>query len=78
MAMLPPLYVLVVEDDADTAPNRPKNRKRNPLTRSASKMLFERAVKDRSKAFELKQELDRLGVFKDYEDRFLDLFKKAE
>jgi proteasome assembly chaperone (PAC2) family protein len=40
--------------------------------------LFERAQKDRSKAFELKQELDRLGVFKDYEDRFLDLFKKAD
>jgi proteasome assembly chaperone (PAC2) family protein len=39
--------------------------------------LFEQAAKDRSKAFELKQELDRLGVFKDYEDRFLDLFKKA-
>jgi uncharacterized protein len=39
--------------------------------------LFEQAQKDRSKAFELKQELDRLGVFKDYEDRFLDLFKKA-
>jgi proteasome assembly chaperone (PAC2) family protein len=39
--------------------------------------LFTQAQKDRSKAFELKQELDRLGVFKDYEDRFLDLFKKA-
>jgi uncharacterized protein len=39
--------------------------------------LFEQAVKDRSKAFELKQELDRLGVFKEYEDRFLDLFKKT-
>jgi proteasome assembly chaperone (PAC2) family protein len=39
--------------------------------------LFEQAAQDRSKAFELKQELDRLGVFKDYEDRFLDLFKKA-
>jgi uncharacterized protein len=38
--------------------------------------LFENAQKDRSKAFELKQDLDRLGVFKDYEDRFLDLFKK--
>jgi hypothetical protein len=25
-----------------------------------------------------KQELDRLGAFKDYEDRFLDLFKKPE
>ncbi len=38
--------------------------------------LFDQAVQDRSKAFELKQELDRLGVFKEYEDRFLDLFKK--
>jgi proteasome assembly chaperone (PAC2) family protein len=38
--------------------------------------LFAQAVRDRSKAFELKQELDRLGVFKEYEDRFLDLFKK--
>jgi proteasome assembly chaperone (PAC2) family protein len=37
--------------------------------------LFEQVVQDRSKAFELKQELDRLGVFKEYEDRFLDLFK---
>jgi hypothetical protein len=40
--------------------------------------LFEQAAKDRAKAFELKQELDRLGVFKEYEDRFLDLFKKTE
>jgi proteasome assembly chaperone (PAC2) family protein len=39
--------------------------------------LFKLAAKDRSKAFELKQELDRLGVFKEYEDRFLDLFKKS-
>jgi hypothetical protein len=38
--------------------------------------LFEQAARDRSRAFELKQELDRLGVFKDYEDLFLDLFKK--
>ena len=37
--------------------------------------LFARAADDRSKAFELKRELDRLGVFKQYEDRFLDLFK---
>jgi uncharacterized protein len=40
--------------------------------------LFEQATRDRSKAFELKQELDRLGFFKEYEDRFLDLFKKPE
>jgi proteasome assembly chaperone (PAC2) family protein len=40
--------------------------------------LFAQAAKDRSKAFELKQELDRLGALKQYEDRFLDLFKKPE
>lgn len=39
--------------------------------------LFTRAEADRSKAFELKRELDRLGAFRDYEDRFLDLFKKS-
>lgn len=39
--------------------------------------LFGKALSDRSKAFKLKQELDRLGVFKEYEDRFLDLFKKG-
>jgi uncharacterized protein len=38
--------------------------------------LFKQAKRDRSKAFELKSELDRLGVFKNYEDRFLDLFRK--
>jgi proteasome assembly chaperone (PAC2) family protein len=37
--------------------------------------LFEIATADRSRAFELKSELDRLGVFDAYEDRFLDLFK---
>jgi proteasome assembly chaperone (PAC2) family protein len=39
--------------------------------------LFGQARQDRSKAYELKRELDRLEVFKDYEDRFLDLFKKS-
>lgn len=38
--------------------------------------LFEAARSDRSAAYELKTELDRLGVFDLYEDRFLDLFKK--
>lgn len=45
--------------------------------RSNVENLFEQASKDRSKAFELKRELDRLGIFKEYEDRFLDLFKKS-
>jgi hypothetical protein len=38
--------------------------------------LFEQAKRDRTKTFELKRELDRLGVFAEYEDRFLDLFKR--
>lgn len=38
--------------------------------------LFEEARKDRSRAYELKQELDRLGLFHEFEDRFLDLFKE--
>ena len=37
--------------------------------------LFLRARLDRSTAFELKKELERLGVFARYEDRFLDLFE---
>ena len=39
--------------------------------------LFERAATDRSAAYELKRELDRLDLYRDYEDRFLDLFKKS-
>ncbi|MDB5390712.1 MAG: hypothetical protein JWM11_6358 [Planctomycetaceae bacterium] len=38
--------------------------------------LFEQARQDRTKAYELKRELDRLEVFKDYENRFLNLFQK--
>lgn len=40
--------------------------------------LFEQAAEDRSKAYELKRELDRLDVFDEYENRFLDLFKKRD
>lgn len=40
--------------------------------------LFARATEDRSRAYELKRELDRLNVFHEYEDRFLDLFKKPD
>ena len=39
--------------------------------------LFEQTRKDRSHALELKAELDRAGVFKAFEDRFLDLFRQA-
>jgi proteasome assembly chaperone (PAC2) family protein len=38
--------------------------------------LFRQAYQNRAKAYELKRELDRLGLYREYEDRFLDLFKK--
>ncbi len=37
--------------------------------------LFEAVKKDISKANDLKGELDKWSIYKDYEDRFLDLFK---
>lgn len=39
--------------------------------------LFTEAALDRSRTMALKIELDRLGVFGEYEDRFLDLFKEC-
>ena len=53
----------------------------NQLNRQDEKrieILFEEAKTDRSKAYELKSELDRLNVFADYEERFLDLFRESE
>lgn len=50
----------------------------SPEARRRIENLFEQAAKDRSKAVALKGELDRHGVFEEYEDRFLDLFKQAE
>lgn len=46
--------------------------------RSQIEDLFTKAAGDRSRAFELKQLLDQLGVFPAYEDRFLDLFRARE
>jgi proteasome assembly chaperone (PAC2) family protein len=50
----------------------------DPAEYERIEQLFRSAATNRSKAFELKQELDRLGLFKKYEDRFLDLFRKPE
>jgi predicted ATP-grasp superfamily ATP-dependent carboligase len=47
----------------------------DPGERVRIEALFQQAVGDPSKAFELKRELDRLSVFREYEDRFLDLFR---
>ncbi len=40
--------------------------------------LFEQAKKDSAKIIELKAILDKWGIFKEYEDKFLDLFEKKK
>ncbi len=40
--------------------------------------LFKEAKHNISKAFELKKELDKWNVYSEYEDRFLDLFRKEK
>lgn len=50
----------------------------DPVETKLIEGLFEQAKTDRSKAFELKKELDRLGRFKEFEDRFLDLFRPQD
>lgn len=47
-------------------------------TQARIEELFAKAATDRKVALELKALLDRHGVFKRFEDRFLDLFKSAE
>lgn len=54
------------------------SRKLDEPARRKIESLFAEAEADRSRSVALKQELDRLGVFKDYENRFLDLFRRAE
>jgi uncharacterized protein len=68
------------DEDAPAAENHGPSPK-PPIdyeTRRRIDNLFLEAQEDRGKAFRLKKELDRLGVFAQYEDRFLDLFRKAE
>jgi uncharacterized protein len=48
----------------------------NAESRELIENLFRQAYQNRAKAYELKSELDRLGLYREYEDRFLDLFKK--
>ena len=63
------------EEEPEQEPRAPEL----PLeARSRIERLFDQARQDRSTAFRLKEELDRLGVFEQYEDRFLDLFRRAE
>jgi hypothetical protein len=65
-------------EDEGYSPESAEEERINEEDQERLEELFKQARKDRSKAFELKRELDRLGVFKDYENRFLDLFKKSK
>jgi len=48
------------------------------FTRKRIEYLFETAKKDKRLAHHLKEELDKWNIFKEYEDRFLDLFRDSQ
>lgn len=56
----------------------PKEKQLDAAAKQRIRQMFEEAKRDRQKAFQLKEELDRLGVFSQYEDQFLNLFRRAE
>jgi proteasome assembly chaperone (PAC2) family protein len=66
------------EGDREFGPPAEEEPRVSPADERRIERLFEGARADRSKAYELKGELDRLGIFDLYEDRFLDLFKKSD
>jgi len=71
------------DDDEDHDPGEAGEEKKpqpalDYATRNRIESLFQEALQDRGQAMRLKAELDQLGVFGQYEDRFLDLFKKGE
>jgi len=64
--------------EADEAESEQRSGRLGSSDQQRLEELFAAARQDRSRAYELKQELDRLKAFQEYEDRFLDLFKKPE
>lgn len=68
----PSVPTSAAEDEPEPEPDL------DPETKARVESLFKQAKNDRTKAVQLKAELDRLEVFKRYENRFLDLFKKAD
>jgi uncharacterized protein len=65
-------------EEESPQPDEASEEEIDPEDERRLEQLFRQAQKDRAKAYELKHELDRLGVYRDYEDRFLDLFKKPD
>lgn len=72
---------LVVEEDDDDEEGAALKEPERPLAPEIAariEELFDDARLDRTKALRLKATLDEHGVFRRYEDRFLDLFRQAE
>jgi proteasome assembly chaperone (PAC2) family protein len=64
------------DESAEFEPSAEEGEGPSSEDRDHIEKLFRQAGKDRSKAYELKRELDRLDLYREYEDRFLDLFQK--
>ena len=64
------------DEESEFAESFEEEERLSAADRMRIEQLFLQAESDRSKAYELKRELDRLEAFRDYENRFLDLFKK--
>lgn len=75
---VPDVAISAKEEEAGKSSDSKKAPELDAKAKQRIEALFAAAGEDRNRAFQLKQELDRLGVFKHYEDRFLDLFRKAE
>ncbi|MBX3358800.1 MAG: PAC2 family protein [Phycisphaeraceae bacterium] len=59
-------------------PAKPAEEPIDPAVTAKIERLFKQAAKDRAKAVQLKKELDKHNLFKRFENRFLDLFRRAE
>ena len=65
-------------DDASDEHDSADEPELDARVRREIEQLFEAAERDRTQAVRLKRLLDEHGVFDEYEDRFLDLFKKTD
>ncbi|MCC6659309.1 MAG: PAC2 family protein [Phycisphaerales bacterium] len=63
-------------DDQTPEAQEPAPSGMDPATVNRIELLFQEARRERATAARLKKELDDLGVFDQYEDRFLDLFRR--
>lgn len=77
-ALIAKMEAAVRQQEGDEEPMFPEPEETDsldPQDEEKIEDLFDQAANDQSRAYELKQLLDRLQVFDRYEDRFLDLFK---